>query len=142
MSVLDKVRRWIDGETAELVLEEAARDEQVKPRSQAEEFIVTPATWHARTVALEAEIAQYWESSERDSWSVGVKGGLSDGRTRSTPDDLFDLEVPERDDHFGIIYGGWSHTELAERHGLPLGTVKSRIKRALAKMRGALEASK
>lgn len=40
MSVLDKVRRWIDGETAELVLEEAARDAQVKPRSRAEEFIV------------------------------------------------------------------------------------------------------
>jgi pSer/pThr/pTyr-binding forkhead associated (FHA) protein len=40
VSVLDKVRRWIDGETAELVLEEAARNAQVKPRSQAEEFIV------------------------------------------------------------------------------------------------------
>jgi hypothetical protein len=40
MSVLDKVRRWIDGESAELVLEEAARDAQVKPRSRAEEFIV------------------------------------------------------------------------------------------------------
>lgn len=40
MSVLDKVRRWIDGESAELVLEEAARDAQVKPRSMAEEFIV------------------------------------------------------------------------------------------------------
>ena len=40
MSVLDKVRRWIDGETAEQVLEDAARDAQIKPRSQAEEFIV------------------------------------------------------------------------------------------------------
>ena len=40
MSVLDKVRRWIDGESAELVLENAARDAQVKPRSQAEAFIV------------------------------------------------------------------------------------------------------
>lgn len=40
MSVLDKVRQWIDGESAELVLEEAARDAQVKPRSKAEEFIV------------------------------------------------------------------------------------------------------
>ncbi|MDM7922915.1 MAG: DUF3662 domain-containing protein [Pyrinomonadaceae bacterium] len=40
MSILDKVRRWIDGETAELVLEQAARDAQVKPRSEAEEFIV------------------------------------------------------------------------------------------------------
>jgi hypothetical protein len=37
---LDKVRRWIDGESAERVLEEAARDAQVKPRSKAEEFIV------------------------------------------------------------------------------------------------------
>lgn len=40
MSVLDKVRRWIDGDTAETVLEEAARDAQVKPRSVSEEFIV------------------------------------------------------------------------------------------------------
>jgi hypothetical protein len=40
MSVLNKVRKWIDGETAEGVLEDAARDAQVKPRSAAEEFIV------------------------------------------------------------------------------------------------------
>ena len=40
MSVLDKVRRWIDGDSAETVLEQAARDAQVKPRSIAEEFIV------------------------------------------------------------------------------------------------------
>ena len=40
MSVLDKVRRWIDGDSAELVLENAARDAQISPRSQAEEFIV------------------------------------------------------------------------------------------------------
>lgn len=40
MSVLKKVRQWIDGDTAELVLEESARDAQIKPRSQAEEFIV------------------------------------------------------------------------------------------------------
>lgn len=37
------------------------------------------------------------------------------------------------------FFGGWSHAELAERHGLPLGTVKSRLRRALAKMRAALE---
>lgn len=40
LSVLDKVRKWIDGESAELVLEEAARDAQIKPRSRAEEYIV------------------------------------------------------------------------------------------------------
>ncbi|MBK8467093.1 MAG: DUF3662 domain-containing protein [Chloracidobacterium sp.] len=40
MSVLDKVRQWIDGDSAERVLEQAARDAQVKPRGKAEEFIV------------------------------------------------------------------------------------------------------
>jgi hypothetical protein len=40
LSVLNKVRKWIDGDNAELVLEEAARDAQVKPRSRSEEFIV------------------------------------------------------------------------------------------------------
>lgn len=40
MSVLEKVRKWIDGDSHESVLEDAARDAQVKPRSIAEEFIV------------------------------------------------------------------------------------------------------
>lgn len=40
MGVFDKVRSWIDGDSAETVLEQAARDAQVKPRSNAEEFIV------------------------------------------------------------------------------------------------------
>lgn len=37
------------------------------------------------------------------------------------------------------FYGGWSHSELAIRHELPLGTVKSRLRRALAKMKEVLE---
>ncbi|MBV9216704.1 MAG: DUF3662 domain-containing protein [Acidobacteria bacterium] len=40
MSILNKVRSWIDGDGSELALEEAARDAQIKPRSKAEEFIV------------------------------------------------------------------------------------------------------
>ncbi len=40
MSILEKVRRWIDGDASEGVLEEAARDAQIKPRSKAEGFIV------------------------------------------------------------------------------------------------------
>jgi hypothetical protein len=40
MSVLDKVRSWIDGDSTERILEQAARDAAVKPRSKAEEFIV------------------------------------------------------------------------------------------------------
>ena len=37
---MEKVRKWIDGDGGEGVLEDAARDAQVKPRSKAEEFIV------------------------------------------------------------------------------------------------------
>ena len=40
MSILEKVRKWIDGDGGEGVLEDAARDAQIKPRSKAEEFIV------------------------------------------------------------------------------------------------------
>ena len=36
-------------------------------------------------------------------------------------------------------YGGLSQTELAERLGVPLGTVKSRMFTALAKLRDLLE---
>ncbi|NOT48957.1 MAG: hypothetical protein HOP17_14555, partial [Acidobacteria bacterium] len=54
LSVLDKVRKWIDGESAEAVLEEAARDAQVKPRSKAEEFIVKIA--RAVEAVMQAEL--------------------------------------------------------------------------------------
>lgn len=37
------------------------------------------------------------------------------------------------------FFGGWSHAELASRHELPLGTLKSRLRRALQKMKEALE---
>ena len=37
------------------------------------------------------------------------------------------------------FYDGLSHREIAERNGLPLGTVKSRIRLAFAKMRPKLE---
>jgi RNA polymerase sigma-70 factor (ECF subfamily) len=37
------------------------------------------------------------------------------------------------------FYEGLSHREIAERSGLPLGTVKSRIRLAFAKMRARLE---
>ena len=38
------------------------------------------------------------------------------------------------------FYGGYSHSELSHRSGLSLGTVKSKLRRALAKLRNRLEA--
>ncbi|MEH6694865.1 MAG: sigma-70 family RNA polymerase sigma factor [Hyphomonas sp.] len=38
------------------------------------------------------------------------------------------------------FYDGLSHSEIAETYGIPLGTVKSRIRLAFMKMRGGLDA--
>lgn len=39
----------------------------------------------------------------------------------------------------GAFFDGYSHAELAETSGLPLGTVKSRVRRALLALRSFLE---
>jgi RNA polymerase sigma-70 factor, ECF subfamily len=49
------------------------------------------------------------------------------------------LEVDERSLLEAAFFDGWSHAELAERTGLPLGTVKAKLRRALLKLRGILE---
>ena len=54
-------------------------------------------------------------------------------------DALAHLEPDERELLDGAFYQGYSHAELAERAGLPLGTVKSRVRRALLKLRQLLE---
>jgi len=42
-NILEKVRRWIDEDSVEVVLENAAKDAKVKARNRAEQFIVTIA---------------------------------------------------------------------------------------------------
>jgi len=91
MSVLDKVRRWIDGETAELVLEEAARDAQVKPRSQAEEFIVKIARevegvmqrelvpLPQGTTIIPSEYAIFLSDADDKEWQGIKRRGLEQG---------------------------------------------------------------
>ncbi len=49
------------------------------------------------------------------------------------------LEVNERSLLESAFFDGWSHLELAQRTGLPLGTVKAKLRRALLKLRGILE---
>lgn len=56
-------------------------------------------------------------------------------------DALATLDPAERALLLEAFYQGYSHAELAERHGLPLGTVKSRLRRALSKLRDLLEES-
>ena len=91
MSVLEKVRRWIDGETAELVLEEAARNAQVKPRSKAEEFIVKIARAVEEvmqremvplpqgTTIIPTEYAIFLSDSDDKEWQGIKRKGLEQG---------------------------------------------------------------
>lgn len=91
MSVLEKVRRWIDGETAELVLEEAARNAQVKPRSQAEGFIVKIARAVEEvmqsemvplpqgTTIIPTEYAIFLSDSDDKEWQGIKRKGLEQG---------------------------------------------------------------
>ena len=91
MSVLDKVRRWIDGESAELVLEEAARDAQIKPRSVAEEFIVKIARAVEKvmqdemvplpqgTTIIPSEYIIFLSSEDDKDWQGVKRRGLEQG---------------------------------------------------------------
>lgn len=49
------------------------------------------------------------------------------------------LDAQDRELMEEAFFGGWSQSELAQRYDLPLGTVKSRLRRALLKMRKVLE---
>ena len=91
MSVLEKVRRWIDGESAELVLENAARDAQVKPRSKAEEFIVKIARevesvmqsemlpLPQGTVIIPSEYTIFLNADDDRQWQGVKRRGLEQG---------------------------------------------------------------
>ncbi len=98
MSVLDKVRRWIDGDTAELVLEQAARDAQVKPRSKAEEFIVkiakaVEAVMQAEMVPLPqgtaiipSEYTIFLSGDDDKEWQGVKRKGLEQGLYHILPE--------------------------------------------------------
>ena len=63
----------------------------------------------------------------------------ADGEDRALKGCIEDLE--RRDAHFirTAFIGGATYAELAQREGEPLGTVKSRIRRALIKLRACME---
>lgn len=91
MSVLEKVRQWIDGDSAERVLEQAARDAAVKPRSKAEEFIVKIAraveeVMQAEmvplpqgTVIIPSEYAIFLSEEDDKEWRGVKRKGLEQG---------------------------------------------------------------
>ena len=76
--------------------------------------------------------SEAWEGAVFASYQDPVPGVMARRALASLADD--DRQLLEE-----AYFGGWSHSELAARHYLPLGTVKSRVRRALLKMREVLE---
>jgi RNA polymerase sigma-70 factor (ECF subfamily) len=60
-------------------------------------------------------------------------------RRRRVQQVLNELPPEQREVVVLSFFGGLTHAELAERLGEPLGTVKSRVRMGLAKLRGLLE---
>lgn len=76
---------------------------------------------------------------------VADPGPLADAQLLSSGEDRIlhgCIEaLDRRDAHFirSAFIGGATYADLAQREGAPLGTVKSRIRRALIKLRGCME---
>ena len=60
----------------------------------------------------------------------------SPGRLREC---LEALEGGQRQSIFAAFFQGLSHSEIAERFAVPVGTIKSRVRRGLAALKGCLE---
>jgi len=75
---------------------------------------------------------------ERDVDSVGERllDAVDSARVR---DCLGTLTVKEKQTVVDTYYGGCTYSEVAERRGLPLPTVKSRIRSALKRLKTCLE---
>jgi RNA polymerase sigma-70 factor (ECF subfamily) len=88
-----------------------------------------------KVLAFEAEIA-----AEPASGSATPEEQVSEGeRGRLVRRVLKQLPPEQREAVVLAFFGGLTHAELAERLGEPLGTVKSRIRMGLTRMRGLLE---
>ena len=77
-----------------------------------------------------------------DGWDVHepsspfAASGLSDSVTRLFVRDLLaKLDEEERRLIQAAFFGGYTHAELTELTGLPLGTLKSKLRRALLKLK-------
>lgn len=115
----------------------------------------TGTTWIsliARSRALDRIRSERSYSGAVDRAEVSAVASDMLGGTRSNPEEAASLserrrlvqgamrEIPE-DQRSAVLlafFGGLSHSEIADRLGIPLGTVKSRIRAGLEKVGGCL----
>lgn len=87
------------------------------------------------SVARDDKYAQLHAERPYDSVSEQVQTSLEAQRVRRVLDDL----TPAQREAVTLAYfGGYTHTEVAELLKVPLGTVKTRIRDGLIRMRDAL----
>jgi RNA polymerase sigma-70 factor (ECF subfamily) len=84
-----------------------------------------------RTETLDDVPAEAGSATEEDVWIRDRRRTVQAALARLSPDHRQALEL--------AYYGGLSQSELAERLGVPLGTVKSRMFAALSRLRDLLE---
>ncbi|MGO1385157.1 MAG: sigma-70 family RNA polymerase sigma factor [Arachnia sp.] len=92
-----------------------------------------------RSVQKESEREARWAGTARDSepdhtWE-GVEAKLEVEGVRSALDKLSQVQ---KEAVSLAYYGGYSHREVAEKLGLPLGTVKTRIRDGLLGLRNVM----
>ena len=73
-------------------------------------------------------------------FAIGSPSTREDRTTAGAVRTAMDALTPEQRALIeAAFFEGYTHTELATRFGLPLGTVKTRIRTALMTLRGRLE---
>jgi len=79
------------------------------------DFDIENFTNHLHVVSVDFDAAQFWELSDVNSASAGVRGNWSNGRQSGNS-----LERTNADQRVGILYGGFSHSLWSreqQRHG-------------------------
>jgi RNA polymerase sigma-70 factor (ECF subfamily) len=96
-------------------------------------------------------IADHWESRAREQRridAVGHASQVTSGNEESVEqvatrvliaNELTRLDQPQRQIMELAFFHDLTHPQISERLGIPLGTVKSHIRRSLIKLRGRLE---
>jgi RNA polymerase sigma-70 factor, ECF subfamily len=122
-----------------------------------DELLGSPVAWLVR-IARNRAIDRLRARRARDTVDVGPAAGVDpfpswEPVTQETPETVLEhrtmagavqtalasLTPAQRALIEAAFFGGYTHTEIATRFGIPLGTVKTRIRTGLAAVRGRLE---
>lgn len=91
----------------------------------------------SRTDYIDPQSPAILDIAEERRFETEIDGQQRDDIVRAL---IVELPVEQRDLVRLAFYEGLSHSQIAERTGVPLGTVKSRLRLAFTRLRRALEA--